>query len=102
MITTFIIEQIEQIEGILILLGKQTDAVVLKAFEQLPEKEIIAYRDSLVKQFEVMNPGKTLLVVQFIGEEIPLFSLQITTLILTKTIYYGHRNYKQDCRITCQ
>jgi|LakMenE18May11ns_1017448.scaffolds.fasta_scaffold9899466_5 hypothetical protein len=63
MITTFIIEQIEQIEGILILLGKQTDAVVLKAFEQLPEKEIIAYRDSLVQEFEVMNPGKTLLVV---------------------------------------
>jgi hypothetical protein len=63
MITRFMIEQIEQIDGILILLGKQADKVVLKAFEQLPEEEIVAYRDSLVKEFEVMNPGKTLLVV---------------------------------------
>jgi hypothetical protein len=63
MITKFMIEQIQQIDGILILLGKQTDEVVLKAFEQLPEEEIIAYRDSLVQEFEVMNPGKTLLVV---------------------------------------
>ena len=60
MIATFMIEEIE---GILILLGKQTDTVVLKAFEQLPAKEIKAYRDSLVQEFEVMNPGKTLLVV---------------------------------------
>jgi len=63
MITKFIIEQIEQIDGILILLGKQADKKVLEAFKQLPEKEIIAYRDSLIQEFEVMNPGKTLLVV---------------------------------------
>jgi hypothetical protein len=63
MITTFIIEQIEQIDGILILLGKQADKAVLKAFEQLPEKEIIAYRDSLVEEYHVLHPGKTLLVV---------------------------------------
>ena len=63
MITKFMIEQIEQIDGILILLGKQTDKVVLKAFEQLPEEEIVAYRDSLVQEFEILNPGKTLLVV---------------------------------------
>lgn len=60
MITRFIIDEIE---GILILLGKPTEKVVLKAFEQLPKQEIKAYRDSLVQEFEVMNPGKTLLVV---------------------------------------
>jgi hypothetical protein len=60
MITTFMIEEIE---GILILLGKQTDTVVLKAFEQLPQEEVKAYRDSLVEEYHVLHPGKTLLVV---------------------------------------
>jgi hypothetical protein len=60
MITKFMIDEID---GILILLGKQADKAMLKAFEQLPEEEIVAYRDSLVQEFEVMNPGKTLLVV---------------------------------------
>ena len=60
MIATFMIEEIE---GILILLGKQTDTVVLKAFEQLPEKEIKAYRDSLVEEFMILHPQTHLLVV---------------------------------------
>ena len=60
MIATFMIEEIE---GILILLGKQTDAVVLKAFEQLPEQEIKAYRDSLVEEFMILHPQTHLLVV---------------------------------------
>ena len=70
MIATFMIEEIE---GILILLGKQTDTVVLKAFEQLPEQEIKAYRDSLVEEFMILHPQTHLLVVEFIGAEIPLF-----------------------------
>jgi hypothetical protein len=60
MITRFMIEEIE---GILILLGKQTDTVVLKAFEQLPQEEVKAYRDSLVEEYHVLHPEKTLLVV---------------------------------------
>jgi hypothetical protein len=60
MIATFMIEEIE---GILILLGKQTDTVVLKAFEQLPEQEIKAYRDSLVEEFMILHPQTHLLVV---------------------------------------
>ena len=54
---------IDEIDGILILLGKQADKAVLQAFKKLPKKEIKAYRDSLVQEFEILNPGKTLLVV---------------------------------------
>lgn len=54
---------IDEIDGILILLGRKADKAVLKAFEQLEDKDLIDYRDSLAQEFEVMNPGKTLLVV---------------------------------------
>jgi hypothetical protein len=54
---------IDEIDGILILLGKKADKAVLNAFEQLPKEEVIAYRDSLAQEFEILNPGKTLLVV---------------------------------------
>ena len=60
MITRFMIDEID---GILILLGKKADKAMLKAFEQLPEEEVKAYRDSLAEEFEILNPGKTVLVV---------------------------------------
>ena len=54
---------IDEIDGILILLGKQADKAVLKAFEQLPEEEVKAYRDSLVEEYHVLHPTTHLLVV---------------------------------------
>jgi hypothetical protein len=40
---------------------KRTDAVI-KALSNLPEEEIIAYRDSLADEFKVLNPSKHLLL----------------------------------------
>jgi hypothetical protein len=60
MITRFMIDEID---GILILLGKQADKKLLKAFEQLPEEEVKAYRDSLVEEYHITHPDKHLLVV---------------------------------------
>ena len=54
---------IDEIDGILILLGKQADKNLLKAFEQLPEEEVKAYRDSLVEEYHVLHPATHLLVV---------------------------------------
>ena len=54
---------IEEIDGILILLGKQADKAVLKAFEKLPKEEIKAYRDSLVEEYHILHPATHLLVV---------------------------------------
>lgn len=60
MTTKFIIDEID---GILILLGKQADKNLLKAFEQLPKEEVKAYRDSLVEEYHIIHPDKHLLVV---------------------------------------
>jgi len=60
MLTKFMIDEID---GILILLGKQADKNLLKAFEQLPEEEVKAYRDSLVEEYYIIHPDKPLLVV---------------------------------------
>jgi rRNA-processing protein FCF1 len=60
MITRFMIDEID---GILILLGKKADKAMLKAFEQLPEEEVKAYRDSLVEEYHIIHPEHTLLVV---------------------------------------
>jgi hypothetical protein len=60
MTTKFIIDEID---GILILLGKQADKAMLKAFEQLPKEEVKAYRDSLVEEYHIIHPDKHLLVV---------------------------------------
>ena len=60
MTTKFIIDEID---GILILLGKQADKNLLKAFEQLPQEEVKAYRDSLVEEYHIIHPDKHLLVV---------------------------------------
>lgn len=54
---------IDEIDGILILLGKQADKKLLKAFEQLPKEEVKAYRDSLVEEYHIIHPDKHLLVV---------------------------------------
>jgi hypothetical protein len=54
---------IEEIEGILILLGKPADAVMLDAFTALPVEEVKAYRDSLAEEFGILNPNKHLLIV---------------------------------------
>jgi hypothetical protein len=60
MITRFMIDEID---GILILLGKKADKAMLKAFEKLPEAEVKAYRDSLVEEYHVLHPQTHLLVV---------------------------------------
>lgn len=60
MTTKFIIDEID---GILILLGKQADKNLLNAFEQLPQEEVKAYRDSLVEEYHIIHPDKHLLVV---------------------------------------
>jgi hypothetical protein len=54
---------IEEVEGILILLTKKADHRVLVALESLPAQEIKAYRDSLVKEFEILNKGKKVLTL---------------------------------------
>ena len=54
---------IEEIEGILILLGKPADAVMLDAFNALPAEEIKAYRDSIADEFGILNPNKHLLLM---------------------------------------
>jgi hypothetical protein len=59
MIVNFIIDEIE---GILILLGKPADAVMLDAFEALPIEEVRAYRDSIAEEFGILNPNKYLLL----------------------------------------
>ena len=54
---------IEEIEGILILLGKPADAVMLDAFNALPVEEVKAFRDSIAEEFGILNPSKHLLLI---------------------------------------
>tara|TARA_R110000868_G_scaffold31394_2_gene115220 strand:- start:525 stop:695 length:171 start_codon:yes stop_codon:yes gene_type:complete len=54
---------IDEIEGILILLGKTADAVMLDAFNALPVEEVAAYRDSIAQEWEILNPGKHMLTI---------------------------------------
>jgi len=53
---------IDEIEGILILLGRPADDKLLTAFAELPKQEIKAYRDSLAEEFGILNPNKHLLL----------------------------------------
>jgi hypothetical protein len=53
---------IDEIEGILILLGKPADAVMLDAFSALPVEEVKAYRDSIAEEFGILNPNTFLLL----------------------------------------
>jgi hypothetical protein len=54
---------IDEIEGILLLLGKTADAVMLDAFSSLPVEEVAAYRDSIAQEWEILNPGKHMLTI---------------------------------------
>lgn len=54
---------IDEIEGILILLGKPADAVMLDAFTVLPVEEIKAFRDSVAEEFGILNPSTHLLLM---------------------------------------
>jgi hypothetical protein len=54
---------IDEIEGILLLLGKTADAVMLDAFSSLPVEEVAAYRDSIAQEWEILNPGKHILTI---------------------------------------
>jgi hypothetical protein len=54
---------IDEIEGILILLGKPADEKLLSAFTKLPTEEVKAYRDSLADEFGILNPDKHLLTI---------------------------------------
>jgi hypothetical protein len=54
---------IEEIEGILILLGKNIDNNLLSAFNSLPKEEIKAYRDSIAEEFSILNKGKQILLM---------------------------------------
>lgn len=59
MITDFIIDEIE---GIMILLGIKPNKEYLNKLEELPQEEIVAVRDSYAEEFETMT-GKHILVV---------------------------------------
>lgn len=53
---------IDEIEGILILLGRPADEKMLNAFTKLPQEEVKAYRDSLADEFGILNPSTHLLL----------------------------------------
>jgi hypothetical protein len=54
---------IEEIEGILTLLTRRPEQKVLEAIATLPSDDIKAYRDSLVDEWQVLNPNKHMLVI---------------------------------------
>jgi len=54
---------IEEIEGILILLGKKPEQKVLTALESLQPEDIKGFRDSLAEEWSVLHKGKSLLLV---------------------------------------
>jgi hypothetical protein len=60
--TNFIKDVLLEIEGISILLKQERTKDVMKAISKLPEKDIVAYRDSLADEFKVLNPNKHLLL----------------------------------------
>jgi hypothetical protein len=53
---------VDEVEGIMILLGIKPNAEYLNALETLPQEEIIAVRDSYAQEFETMT-GKDILVL---------------------------------------
>ena len=53
---------VDEIEGIMILLGISPSKEYLNALENLPQEEIIAVRDSYAQEFETMT-GKDILVL---------------------------------------
>jgi len=59
MLSAFIVDEVE---GIMILLGVKPNAEYLNALETLPQEEIIAVRDSYAQEFETMT-GKDILVL---------------------------------------
>lgn len=60
--TNFIKDVLLEIEGISILMQQKRTDAVMKALSNLPEEEIVAYRDSLADEFKVLNPSKHLLL----------------------------------------
>lgn len=54
---------IDEIEGILILLGKAPEQKVLDAISTLPAEDIKGFRDSLAEDWQVLNPNKQLLLI---------------------------------------
>jgi len=59
MLSAFIVDEVE---GIMILLGVKPNKEYLNALETLPQEEIIAVRDSYAQEFETMT-GKDILVL---------------------------------------
>ena len=53
---------VDEVEGIMILLGVKPNKEYLNALENLPQEEIIAVRDSYAQEFETMT-GKNILVL---------------------------------------
>lgn len=53
---------VDEVEGIMILLGIAPNVEYLNALENLPQEEIIAVRDSYAQEFETMT-GKDILVL---------------------------------------
>jgi hypothetical protein len=54
---------IDEVEGILILLGKKPEQKVLTALESLSPDDIKGFRDSLAQEWEVLHPNKNLLLI---------------------------------------
>jgi hypothetical protein len=51
---------IDEIEGILILLTGKAEPEMLTALNALPEVEVVAYRDSIALEYEVLYKKKIL------------------------------------------
>jgi hypothetical protein len=56
---------IEEINGILILLGAQPHSQALKALEKHSPEALLAMRDDLVDEFETKNPGRKVLTLEY-------------------------------------
>lgn len=58
-----VVEIIDEIDGILILLGAKPNPKVLKSLEKHSAEALRAMRDLLVEEFEDSNPGKKILTL---------------------------------------
>ena len=85
--TNFIQDVLLEIEGISILMQQKRTDAVMKALSNLPEEEIVAYRDSLADEFKVLNPSKHLLLSQQKGgKQFPFYFFVIPYIYSMETV----------------
>jgi hypothetical protein len=59
----FVQALIEEVEGIMILLSRSPKQEELVALNAIEESELIEYRNSLAKEYELMNKNKKILLI---------------------------------------